>query len=167
MVKSGMVHARPSVAWAGFALLAALGHDSACADAPQPSASQAGPVLQLGFDGAAEDARARFEGRFPQPELVPGVSGKAWRSDGYSSDVSVPLSLAPDRGFTIMFDVALESYPSSLEQPADRIMPASFLNQAERHKGFDVHIDTFGRWGTRLSTRKGALEAQAPGVFPL
>lgn len=138
---------------------------------PQTAAAQEAPpspdVLSLGFDQAPGDAQPRYEGRFPQPELVPGPSGHAWRSDGFSSAVSVPVALHGERGFTVIFQVAIESYPSSLEKPAEQIVPASFINQADRQTGFDVWIDTFGRWGSRVSTSNGDIETRAKAVFPL
>lgn len=78
-----------------------------------------------------------------------------------------PLSLAPDRGFTIETWVALESYPSDAEVPAASLKPASFLNQATAHAGFDLFIDMFGRWGLRISTAQGNKRVIAREPFPL
>lgn len=124
-------------------------------------------LLRLGFDGDPSDAIPQYAGRFPGPELVLGTSGKAWRSDGYSSAVTVPLKLTAERGFTIEFDVTLESYPSSLEKPVEQTLPASFVSQSDTNSGFDLWIDTFGRWGARVVTRNGILETRAASPFPL
>ncbi|MEC3910029.1 LamG-like jellyroll fold domain-containing protein [Sphingobium sp. CR2-8] len=121
-------------------------------------------------DNAPVDATfpgATIHSQFPQPERVPGVHGQAWRSDGFSSWISAPLKLSAKAGFTASTWVALESYPSDREVPADQLTPASIINQATRSSGFDIFIDTFGRWGMRVSTDRGQLTLQAPDVFPL
>ncbi|WP_177185232.1 LamG-like jellyroll fold domain-containing protein [Sphingobium sp. YR768] len=118
------------------------------------------------FEGADKE-RPQFHTQFAQPDFVPGVSGRAWRSDGFSSWVSAPLSLDANRGFSVEVWLALESYPSGYEAPADRLIPASILQQATRDAGFDIFIDAFGRWGFRVSTSGGAIRVQAKEPFPL
>ena len=105
--------------------------------------------------------------QFPQPYYVPGIKDQAWRSDGFSAYASAPLRLSRTSGLTISGWVALESYPSDREVPVDRLKPASFFHQASASKGFDIFIDTFGRWGFRVSTDRGALVIHAPRSFPL
>ena len=112
-------------------------------------------------------AQPHFTTQFPEPDFVPGVTGRAWRSDGFSSWVSQPLTLSPITGFTAQTWVALESYPSGYERPADEIIPASIMQQASQDAGFDVHIDAFGRWGLRVHTDAGMIDVPAKDVFPL
>jgi len=132
--------------------------------------SHVAPGLSLTFDpdlrSSAANASAVIHTQFPQPDEVQGVDGRAWRTDGFSSWISAPLTLAPFSGFTVAGWVALESYPSDREVPTDEIAPASLINQADATSGFDVFVDTFGRWGLRLSTIAGTRTIKA-GAFPL
>jgi sucrose-6-phosphate hydrolase SacC (GH32 family) len=130
-------------------------------------ASDSRPILDLTFDPPDSRAGARIATQFPQPDFTPGVRGRAWRSDGFSSSVSAPLRLAPDHGFTVETWVALESYPSDAEVPAAAVKPASFLNQATANAGFDLFVDMFGRWGLRVSTARGNKRIVATAPFPL
>lgn len=109
----------------------------------------------------------RFETQFPEPDFVPGVVGRAWRSDGFSSSVSAPVDLSPDRGFTLDAWVALESYPSGYEKPVSEQVTASIAQQAAADRGFDLFIDPFGRWGLRVATERGTITVTAPDAFPL
>lgn len=118
------------------------------------------------FEGT-DDGTPKFHTQFPQPDFVPGVSGRAWRSDGFSSWVSAPAELEAARGFTARAWIALESYPSAYEAPIEQVIPASIFQQASKDAGFDVSIDSFGRWGLRVSTNSGSLRVQAPEPFPL
>ena len=130
-------------------------------------ASDPRPILDLTFDALVSETGARIVTQFPTPDLTPGVRGRAWRSDGFSSWVSAPLTLAPDHGFTVETWVALESYPSDAEVPAALLKPASFLNQATANAGFDLFVDMFGRWGLRISTARGNKRIAAAAPFPL
>ena len=84
------------------------------------------PMLNWTFDldKAAVPSQTKFTTQFAQPDFVPGVSGRAWRSDGFSSWVSAPLTLSPTTGFTVEGWVALESYPSGYEKPVDEQVSA-------------------------------------------
>ncbi|NOW48642.1 sucrose-6-phosphate hydrolase SacC (GH32 family), partial [Novosphingobium sp. SG751A] len=124
------------------------------------------PPIDWRFEGG-DGGKPEFHTQFPKPDFVPGVSGMAWRSDGFSSWVSAPLVLNPARGFSARAWVALESYPSAYEAPADSIIPASLLQQATRESGFDISVDAFGRWGVRVSTNGGSIRLQAKETFPL
>ncbi|MGL3822262.1 GH32 C-terminal domain-containing protein [Sphingopyxis sp. R3-92] len=140
--------------------------------APANAAAQAvpdQPLLRLEFEGAAATAASgvRIATQFPEPDFVPGVTGQAWRSDGFSSSATVPLALSPAGGFTVKAWVALESYPSAIEAPTDQQTAASIIQQASRDAGFDVFIDTYGRWGLRVSTARGIREVRAAKPFPL
>ena len=154
---------------AGTALLpwlmaAALGWTAASAQ-PLPV-----PLVTLDFDRLAQGVLppgVSIKTQFAAPDVVPGVTGSAWRSDGFSSYAEVPLSLDPRMGFTLSLWVALESYPSDLEVPANELSPSSIAQQASADTGFDLHIDTYGRWGFRIATSGGAIRVAAPDRFPL
>lgn len=126
------------------------------------------PIVNLTFDAPLAAIRqVHFNTQFRQPDFTPGVRGRAWRSDGFSSWIGTPLNLSPESGFTVETWVALESYPSDLETPAENLKPASFMNQATAGSGFDLFIDTFGRWGFRVSTEAGNKQVVAANPFPL
>lgn len=130
-------------------------------------------ILNLDFEEPLGDIQKStqpiplFKSIFLQPDFVPGVVGRAWRSDGFSSSVTVPTSTKPLNGFTVSAWVALESYPSALELPVDRQVPASLFQQMDGKRGFDVFIDTYGRWGSRISTDQGIRELRSTERFPL
>ena len=131
------------------------------------------PLVDMTFDASANPAprlastEPTFETQFAQPDFTPGVTGRAWRSDGFSSSVSQPLAISAQGGFTVEAWIALESYPSDAEVPADRLTPASLLQQATKDSGFDLTLDMFGRWGLRVSTAGGPKRIVAPEPFPL
>ena len=105
--------------------------------------------------------------QFAAPDVVPGVVGSAWRTDGFSSYAEMPLSLDPRGGFTLSLWVALESYPSDLEVPANELSPSSIAQQVSADAGFDLYIDTYGRWGFKIATSGGVIRVPAPDRFPL
>lgn len=115
----------------------------------------------------AGKSEATFGTQFAEPDFVPGIDGKGWRSDGFSSWVSAPIALSPQRGFTVDTWLVLESYPSGYEKPVDEQIAASIAQQASKGRGFDLFIDPFGRWGLRVETEEGLIEAVAPKPFPL
>ncbi|TPG37992.1 hypothetical protein EAH79_17085 [Sphingomonas koreensis] len=130
-------------------------------------------MIDLRFENGGADGlsklgpRPTFHTQFAAPEFVPGVTGRAWRSDGFSSWISVPLKLPPSGGFAVEAWVALASFPSDVEGPVADIKPASFVEQATRDAGFDLFIDEYGRWGFRVSTESGNHQTLAPDAFPL
>lgn len=128
------------------------------------------PLVAIDFDALGQGRLppgVTVHTQFAAPDVVPGVSGSAWRSDGFSSYVDVALSLDPRAGFSISLWVALESFPSDLEVPARDVTPSSIAQQSVGDRGFDLHIDTYGRWGLRVATSAGALRVAAPARFPL
>lgn len=129
-------------------------------DAAPPS-----PLVAFHYEG--DDAGLRIHTQFVAPDRRPGVVGQAWRTDGFSSWGAAALDLSQTPSFTVSTWMALASNPSDLEVPVDRLTPSSILNQADPSSGFDIHIDTFGRWGVRVSTTAGPIEVPAPAVFPL
>ncbi|MGF7150258.1 sucrose-6-phosphate hydrolase SacC (GH32 family) [Sphingomonas zeicaulis] len=135
--------------------------------APAPAQDDAAQRAALDWQFEAGSAQPEIHTQFPEPDFVPGVTGRAWRSDGFSSWVSGPLALDGAGGFTAQTWVALESYPSAEEKPVAEMVAASIFQQATREAGFDLFIDAFGRWGLRVSTESGSLKAEAPEPFPL
>ena len=130
-------------------------------------AANAAAVVELDFDGTTLPAGVSIETQFDAWDQVPGVSGKAWRTDGFSSYASIPLDLSGASGFTVSTWIILESYPSDLEVPVDRLSPSSIAQQRDKSRGFDLFIDTYGRWGLRAVTDKEKVQVDAPGNFPL
>lgn len=154
-----------------FALCATFAGRAAllfCACASTPALAQSA-LIDWHFETADNDtgAKPQFITQFAAPDFVPGVNGRGWRSDGFSSWVSAPLTLDPQAGFTVQGWVALESYPSGYERPVEDMVPGSILQQASKDAGFDVFIDAYGRWGLRVSTAAGTLRARAKELFPL
>ncbi len=128
------------------------------------------PVIDLNFDQLAQGvlpAGASIQTQFALPDVVPGVTGTAWRSDGFSSYAEAALALNPSVGFTLSLWVALESFPSDREVPVKELSPSSIAQQADGDAGFDLHIDTYGRWGFRIATSAGVIRVPAPRRFPL
>ena len=116
----------------------------ACASTPALAQSA---LIDWNFETADSDTgtKPQFTTQFAAPDFVPGVHGRAWRSDGFSSWVSAPLTLDPHAGFTVQGWVALESYPSGYERPIEDMLPGLILQQATKDAGFDVFIDAYGR----------------------
>ena len=112
-------------------------------------------------------AGVQIHTQFAAPNVVPGVAGSAWRSDGFSSYADAALQLDPRAGFTLSLWIALESHPSDREVVVRDLAPSSIVQQAMGDAGFDMHIDTFGRWGFKLATSAGLLQIAAPARFPL
>jgi len=126
--------------------------------------------VHMDFDGVGTSQPQqgfKIVTQFNAPDSVPGVSGNAWRTDGFSSWAEAELDLTGQDSFTAETWVALESYPSDLEVPVFDLSPSSFINQRSGNRGFDLYIDTYGRWGFRVATSKGRVEVKAPDLFPL
>jgi len=145
---------------------------TACSPAPSSGApaSLPAPMLSADFDAlpaTGGTGALAITTQFAAPDDVPGVIGRAWRTDGFSSIAKAPLVLDAQAGFTLSFWVALESFPSANEVPVAQQVPSSLAQQATAEAGFDVFIDTYGRWGLRVSTADGALRVAAPARFPL
>ncbi len=152
---------------AGVRLLAGLlwlGMGTASAQ-PLPA-----PALDINFDQLALGVLpvgVAIRTQFALPDVVPGVIGMAWRTDGFSSYAEAALALDPRAGFTLSLWVALESFPSDREVPVNELAPSSIAQQASGDAGLDLHIDTYGRWGFRIATSAGVLRVSAPSRFPL
>lgn len=128
------------------------------------------PLLGIDFDKLDRGELPRavaIRTQFPAPDVVPGIAGQAWRSDGFSSVAEAQLELDPKAGFALSLWVALESYPSDLEVPVQELQPSSIVQQATADAGFDVFIDTYGRWGLRWASAEGWKTLKAPKRFAL
>lgn len=151
-----------SLSWKAGLLLLCL----ACAQAlALPS-----PQLDLNFDALAQGVlpkKVTIKTQFAAPDVVPGVVGSAWRTDGFSSYAEADVTLDPHVGFTLSLWVALESFPSDLEVPTNELSPSSIAQQWDGDAGFDLFLDTYGRWGFKLTTADGPLRIAAPARIPL
>lgn len=123
-------------------------------------------LLQWSFDDPSLPV-PKLESQFSQPELVPGILGNGWRSDGFSGAATGPLRLDSRSGFTASVWIALESYPSAYELPVNRQRNGSLFHQATKDAGFDVFIDTYGNWGFRVATTTGQRTINVRERFPL
>ncbi|HRD95213.1 MAG TPA: GH32 C-terminal domain-containing protein [Rubrivivax sp.] len=166
LTQAASIGRRLSRATGALACLLCLGCSAGSASTPAPSS----PLLNLDFDRLAQGelpAGAAIRTQFKAPDVVPGVVGAAWRTDGFSSYAESSLLLDARQGFTLTLWVALESYPSDREVPVSELRPSSLAQQALGDAGFDLHIDAFGRWGFRVATADGVLRVAAPQRFPL
>ncbi|MEL6662427.1 MAG: GH32 C-terminal domain-containing protein [Pseudomonadota bacterium] len=142
------------------------GSTSAPAPTVQPQASAVVSELAVSFDGSAGQGFS-ITTQFDAPDFVPGVAGQAWRTDGFSSFGRGSIDLSDASGFTASTWVAIESYPSDLEVPVRDLSPSSIMNQRGGGDGFDIFIDTYGRWGLWVATSRGRVTVDAPEPFPL
>lgn len=127
-------------------------------------AARAQDAVNMAFDEAGFPG---LHSRWPAAEIVPGARGGALRTDGYTTWWEQPLRLDGGRFVGASMWAALESYPSDREGPAREATPGSLLNQADRKRGLDLYLDTYGRWGLRLTTTRGVETLAAPALFPL
>ncbi len=125
--------------------------------------ARAQDAATLSFDDAGSPG---LHSHWPA-EIVPGALGGALRTDGYTTWWEQPLQLEGSRFVGAAMWVALESYPSDREGLARDATPGSFLNQADGKRGFDLYVDTYGRWGLRLATSRGVETLAAPALFPI
>lgn len=121
-------------------------------------------AMHVTFDGPDLSG---VRSHWPAHETVPGVRGGALRTDGYTTWWETPLQLDGARFVGAQMWAALESYPSDREGLARDTTPASLMNQADTRSGFDLYVDTYGRWGLRLTTSRGVETLAAPSLFPL
>ncbi|UZJ42819.1 GH32 C-terminal domain-containing protein [Marinimicrobium sp. C6131] len=97
------------------------------------------------------------------PERVPGVTGNALRTDGYSTWLSGDLSVSVSDQMTLSTWIALESYPSTEEGNHQ----ASSLIHATGADDFNLGIDTYGNWWFHVYIGGQARTVFAPEPFPL
>lgn len=139
------------------------------------SASAAPALVELNYDennGSAQVANSAGGGNYAvhfyagknQPERVPGVSGNALRTDGYSTWVTGSLTMPATNQMALSTWIALESYPSTEEGAAQ---DSSLLHQAADGKGFSLSINTYGEWWLRANIAGQIVSLKAPNLFPL
>lgn len=129
---------------------------------PGDAAGHGAPALSEGLDQPGADGPVSIETQFATPDRVAGVDGGAWRTDGFSSFARARLDLGDADALTASTWIALESYPSDLEVPVRRLTPSSIMNQREGRSGFDLFIDTSGRWWLWAGTSRGTVSVMAP-----
>lgn len=101
-------------------------------------------------------------------ERVPGISGNALRTDGYSTWVTGPF--APTGGsavtsqFAISTWIALESYPSTDE---NNLTNSALFHQMSGSNGFRIGINTYGEWWFEVNIGGTLQKLKAPALFPL
>jgi sucrose-6-phosphate hydrolase SacC (GH32 family) len=128
--------------------------------------ANSGELHNIDFNDLLSDKGVQFHTQFSQPEQTIGVESMAWRTDGFSSWANISQSINTDE-FTVSFWVVLESYPSDLERPSAQVKPSSFINQRHQGEGFDIYIDTYGRWGIWLGGKQVEQQIQSNTKFPL
>src|SRR5690625_3363885 len=97
------------------------------------------------------------------PERVPGVSGNAMRTDGYSTWLTGPLDISVGQQMTLSTWIALESYPSTDEDDHR----ASSILHALGNNDFNLGIDTYGNWWFHVHIGGEVRVVHAPDLFPL
>jgi sucrose-6-phosphate hydrolase SacC (GH32 family) len=117
------------------------------------------PVVQEQVSGAIYLIRHKNN----PPERVPGVSGNALRTDGYSTWLTGPLNVSVGNQMTISTWIALESYPSTEEGNHQ----ASSILHAIGQNDFNLGIDTYGNWWFHVHIGGEARVVFAPNLFPL
>lgn len=127
----------------------------------------ASPQLQLDFESIEDSESLVVHTQFDKADQVDGITGKAWRTDGFSSWGEVAIPKLDGDEFSLFFWMVLESHPSDLEVPLRQLTPSSFVHQKGKQSGFDLHVDAFGRWGIKVFGLGRAKSLMAPSVFPL
>ena len=158
--------------WTVFPFLLAVSFGEGANAQPR---DRSAPVINWAFENNLKSnsenvdalGKAKITTQFEKPDFVDGVIGRAWRSDGFSSFVSEPLSLSPEQGFTFSAFVALESYPSGYELPIKNIIPAALAQQWDNDRGFGIFMNPYGDWWLKIATVEGILEVRAETKFPL
>ncbi|XPF94426.1 GH32 C-terminal domain-containing protein [Colwellia sp. RE-S-Sl-9] len=98
------------------------------------------------------------------PERVPGVSGNAFRTDGYSTWITGAFNSPNLNAITLETWVALESYPSTEEL---NLKESSLLHQRSDNEGFNLGINTYGQWWLDININQQNFRVNAPENFPL
>jgi sucrose-6-phosphate hydrolase SacC (GH32 family) len=105
--------------------------------------------------------------QFNKPERVAGIEGNALRTDGFSTYLSAPLTLANTQTLTVSTWAALESYPSDAEVPYDQQKPSALVSQFADGKGFTLDINTWGEYSFKVNVGGTMVNVKAPELFPL
>lgn len=98
------------------------------------------------------------------PERVPGITGNAFRTDGYSTWMSGIFNSQPLNAMTVETWIALESFPSTEEV---NLQESSLLHHKSDEKGFNLGINTYGQWWLDINVNKQLFRINAPENFPL
>jgi len=98
------------------------------------------------------------------PERVPGVSGNAFRTNGYSTWLTGQFDVTSSNELTVETWIALESFPSTEENQRQE---SSLLHQKSETKGFNLAINTYGKWWLDININHQNFRIQAPENFPL
>lgn len=98
------------------------------------------------------------------PERVPGVSGQAFRTDGYSTWLTGAFNVQSLNQMTLETWIALESYPSTEET---NLRESSLLHQKLKNTGFNLGINTYGDWWLDININHQNFRINAPNNFPL
>lgn len=117
--------------------------------------------------GAMSGQPTHFLLQGPTGDLRPIAAATTWRSGGSTSFLSSRAKFDGLKPIGTSLWVALESYPSDLELTVERLNRSSFVGQAKNGDGFDIWIDTFGRWGAWIETEDERIELRADKLFPL
>lgn len=134
------------------------------------------PLVYLKYDEASGTQVALDEAgglsfqianTFNKPERVSGVTGKALRTDGFSTWASRDLATNFGGAMTVETWISLESYPSDHEVPYNNLSPSAIVSQAQGTQGYQIGINTFGVWWFSVNINGQMYTCQAPNVFPL
>ncbi|MER2490494.1 Ig-like domain-containing protein [Catenovulum sediminis] len=138
-----------------------------------PALLNAQTILHLPFDEANGSNSSQeqvtgnlFTNQFTNnpPERVPGISGNAFRTDGYSTWMTGPFDYNSLNQITVESWIALESYPSTAET---NLQDSSLLHQKEGDLGFNLGINTYGQWWLEINVSGQMQRIDAPSNFPL
>jgi len=134
------------------------------------------PIVYLKYDEASGTQTALDEAgglsfqvanTFNKPERVSGVTGKALRTDGFSTWASRDLTTNFGGTMTVETWISLESYPSDHEVPYGNLTPSAIISQMQGDQGYQIGINTFGVYWFSVNVNGLKYTCQAPNPFPL
>ncbi|MEQ8472004.1 MAG: Ig-like domain-containing protein [Marinoscillum sp.] len=134
------------------------------------------PIVYLKYDEASGTQVAldeagglsfQISNTFDKPERVSGVTGKALRTDGFSTWASRDLTTNFGGALTVETWISLESYPSDHEVPYGNLTPSAIISQMQSDQGFQIGINTFGVWWFSVNVNGQKYTCQASNPFPL
>ena len=144
-------------------------------DEPEPPGPVTGDlVFHLAYDEASGNTQEQvsktavaIETQLAAAERVPGISGNALRTDGFSTFLDVSVGLPLTRDMTLETWVALESYPSDKEVPYDQQIPSALVSQFDGSKGFTLDINTWGEYSFKVNVGGTLVTLKTGERFPL
>lgn len=133
------------------------------------------PIVYLKYDEASGTQTALDEAgglsfqvanTFNKPERVSGVTGKALRTDGFSTWASRDLTTNFGGTMTVETWISLESYPSDHEVPYGNLTPSAIISQVQGDQGYQIGINTFGVYwfSVNVNGLKYTCQAQTPSA---